>query len=84
MNQHFNKFISVSQLTNKSQDRIIMLINIITPPYLLNLINNSFLLPAAPCGDRHPCMYRVASQPCTAALCAYVTQIFYHNTIKQI
>lgn len=40
MNQHFNKSISVSQLTNKSHDRVIMLINIITPPYLLNLINN--------------------------------------------
>lgn len=76
MNQHFNKSISISQLTNKSQDRVIMLINIITPSYLLNLINILFSLPAAPCGDRHPCMYRVASQPCTAALCAYVTQIF--------
>lgn len=76
MNQHFNKSISISQLTNKSQDRVIMLINIITPSYLLNLINILFLLPAAPCGDRHLCMYRVASQPCTAALCAYDTQIF--------
>lgn len=77
MNQHLNKSISISQLTNKSQDRVIMLTNIIaTPPYLLNLINILFSLPAAPCGDRHPCMYRVASQPCTAALCAYDTQIF--------